>query len=41
MEGKNSAKLAGTVKTDIEGGMVTVSGQQMVDVKGMLVKINS
>ena len=41
VEGKNSAKLAGTVKTDIEGGMVTVSGQQMVDVKGMLVKINS
>ena len=41
VEGKTSAKLSSSVKTDIEGGLVGVSGQQMVDVKGLIVKINS
>lgn len=41
VEATNSAKLAGKMKTDVEGGMVTVAGQQMVDVKGLIVKINS
>ena len=40
-EATNSAKLSGKMKADVEGAMVTVAGQQLVDVKGMIVKINS
>ena len=41
VEATNAAKVSGTMKTNIEGAMVTVAGQQLVDVKGMVVKINS
>jgi len=41
VEATSSAKFAGSMKTDIEGAMVTVAGQQLVDVKGLIVKINS